>query len=193
MKDKADMMYSMYDGASHMGSQAVDKMINAYLEKSKLMARLPNEDDPSEKKVIKEQIKKQEEIIKTKAIELNEKKEDLESTPEGKIVAEAVIEARQKALNEKITENNSKKSRPKIKAVSIINLIEKKQEKREAEEKQEDRIEDKKNPKDTLLSRLSKEEKKTFSKVCEVIDNEPTLTPSYMESLKTKILKKLAK
>ena len=38
-----------------------------------------------------------------------------------------------------------------------------------------------------------KVDKKTYTIVCEVIDNEPTLTPSYMESLKMKILKKLAK
>lgn len=194
MQDKADRMYCLYDSASHMGSQAVDKLTGAYVEQSKLKARLASEDDPAEKKNIREQIKKQDEIITTKAREFIEKKESLESTSEGAIVAKTLIEAKQKALDEKIAENNTKKSKPKIKAVSISKLAEKKRkEDGKDAEKSEDGFEGNDNPKDTLLSKLSKEAKKTYRKVCEVIDNEPTLTPSYMESLKTKILKKLAK
>jgi len=194
MSDKAEKMYSLYDTASHMGSQAVDKLTTAYLKKSELSAKLSTENDPAEKKKIKEQIKVQDEVITTKAAEFQDRLENMESTTEGKIVAETLLEARQKSLNKKIEDNNSKKSKPQIKTVKITKLVEKNtQNKKDEEVKQEDKPEEIKNPKVILVSKLSKENKKAYDKVCEVIDNEPTLTPSYIESLKMKILKKLAK
>ena len=194
MAEKAENMYSLYDSASHLGSQAVDKITNAYIEKSRLKASLSMEDDPVEKKNIKEQIKAQDEIMSTKTAELKERIENLESTAEGKMVADTLIAARQKLLNKKIADNNSKKSKPHIKPVTITKLVEKsKQEKKSLEDNSKEETEKSKNPIETMFSKLSKEEKKIFNKVSEVIDNEPTLTPSYIESLKTKILKKLAK
>ena len=194
MAEKAEKMYSLYDTASHMGSQAVDKITTAYLKKSELAAKLPDENDPTEKKKIKEQIKFQEEVISTKSKEYYDRLENLESTTEGKIVAETLIEARQKLLNKKIKDNNSKKSKPQIKSVTITKLVEKNTQKpKEQDNNQDEKPEENKNPKVILVSKLSKENKKAYDKVCEVIDNEPTLTPSYIESLKMKILKKLAK
>ena len=194
MLEKAEKMYSLYDTASHMGSQAVDKITTAYLKKSELAAKLPDENDPTEKKKIKEQIKFQEEVISTKSKEYYDRLENLESTTEGKIVAETLIEARQKLLNKKIKDNNSKKSKPQIKSVTITKLVEKNTQKpKEQDNNQDEKPEENKNPKVILVSKLSKENKKAYDKVCEVIDNEPTLTPSYIESLKMKILKKLAK
>ena len=194
MAEKAEKMYSLYDAASHMGSQAVDKITTAYLKKSELAAKLPDENDPTEKKKIKEQIKFQEEVISTKSKEYYDRLENLESTTEGKIVAETLIEARQKLLNKKIKDNNSKKSKPQIKSVTITKLVEKNTQKpKEQDNNQDEKPEENKNPKVILVSKLSKENKKAYDKVCEVIDNEPTLTPSYIESLKMKILKKLAK
>lgn len=194
MKEKAENMYSLYDSASHLGSQAVDKVTNAYIEKSRLKASLSMEEDPDEKKNIKEQIKVQEEIMSTKMAELKERIEDLGSTAEGKMVADTLIAARQKQLDKRIADNNSKKSKPHIKPVAITKLVEKsKQEKKDSEDNSKEEAGKTKNPIETLFSKLSKEEKKIFNKVFEVIDNEPTLTPSYIESLKTKILKKLAK
>lgn len=194
MSDKAEKMYSLYDTASHMGSQAVDKLTTAYLKKSELSAKLSTENDPAEKKKIKEQIKVQDEVITTKAAEFQDRLENMESTTEGKIVADTLLEARQKSLNKKIEDNNSKKSKPQIKTVKITKLVEKNtQNNKDEEVKQEDKPEEIKNPKVILVSKLSKENKKAYDKVCEVIDNEPTLTPSYIESLKMKILKKLAK
>lgn len=194
MLEKAEKMYSLYDTASHMGSQAVDKITTAYLKKSELAAKLPDENDPTEKKKIKEQIKFQEEVISTKSKEYYDRLENLESTTEGKIVAETLIEARQKLLNKKIKDNNSKKSKPQIKSVTITKLVEKNTQKpKEQDNNQDEKPEENKNPKVILVSKLSKENRKAYDKVCEVIDNEPTLTPSYIESLKMKILKKLAK
>ena len=194
MLEKAEKMYSLYDTASHMGSQAVDKITTAYLKKSELAAKLPDENDPTEKKKIKKQIKFQEEVISTKSKEYYDRLENLESTTEGKIVAETLIEARQKLLNKKIKDNNSKKSKPQIKSVTITKLVEKNTQKpKEQDNNQDEKPEENKNPKVILVSKLSKENKKAYDKVCEVIDNEPTLTPSYIESLKMKILKKLAK
>lgn len=194
MAEKAEKMYSLYDTASHMGSQAVDKITAAYLKKSELAAKLTNENDPIEKKKIKEQIKVQEEVITTKSAEFQDRLENLESTSEGKIVVETLLEARQKSLNKKIEDNNSKKSKPQIKSVTITKLVEKNSQKpKEIDDKQGEKPEEIKNPKVILVSKLSKENKKAYDKVCEVIDNEPTLTPSYIESLKMKILKKLAK
>lgn len=194
MSEKAEKMYSLYDTASHMGSQAVDKITTAYLKKSELSAKLSNENDPSEKKKIKEQIKVQEEVISTKSAEFQDRLENLESTDEGKIVVETLLEARQKSLNKKIEDNNSKKSKPQIKSVTITKLVEKTTQKPKNEEsKQDEKTEEIKNPKVILVSKLTKESRKAYDKVCEVIDNEPTLTPSYIESLKMKILKKLAK
>ena len=177
-----------------MGSQAVDKITTAYLKKSELAAKLTDENDPTEKKKIKEQIKVQEEVITTKSAEFQDRLENLESTSEGKIVVETLLEARQKLLNTKIEDNNSKKSKPQIKSVTITKLVEKNTQKpKEQDNKQDEKPEEIKNPKVILVSKLSKENKKAYDKVCEVIDNEPTLTPSYIESLKMKILKKLAK
>lgn len=195
MASKAEQMYSLYDTASHMGSGTVDKITSAYIKKNELRAKLTKENDPVEKKNLKVQIKEQSEIISTKSEEFKDRLGDLESTSEGKIVAAAIIETRQKSLDKKIAENNSKKSKPHIKVVTISKLVEKEtQENINFEDnKKEEKKEDTKNPTEVLLSKLSKEEKKTFDKVCEVIDNESTLTPSYMESLKTKILKKLAR
>lgn len=195
MASKAEQMYSLYDTASHMGSGTVDKITSAYLKKNELKAKFTKENDPVEKKNLKDQIKTQQEIISTKSEEFKDRLGDLESTSEGKIVAAALIETRQKSLDKKIADNNSKKSKPHIKAVSISKLVEKETQENISFEdyKEEEKKEDNKNPTEVLLSKLTKEEKKTFDKVCEVIDNEPTLTPSYMESLKTKILKKLAK
>lgn len=194
MAEKAEKMYSLYDAASHMGSQAVDKITTAYLKKSELAAKLTDENDPTEKKKIKEQIKVQEEVITTKSAEFQDRLENLESTSEGKIVVETLLEARQKLLNTKIEDNNSKKSKPQIKSVTITKLVEKNTQKpKEQDNKQDEKPEEIKNPKVILVSKLSKENKKAYDKVCEVIDNEPTLTPSYIESLKMKILKKLAK
>lgn len=194
MAEKAERMYSLYDTASHMGSQAVDKITNAYLKKTELNAKLSQENDPAEKKNIKKQIKDQEEIISTKSAELKDRMGDLESSEEGKIVSDTLIKARQKLLDKKIADNNSKKSKPRIKSVAITKLIEKStQEKKDVDDGSQEEKEDGKNPKDTLLLRLSKEEKRFFNKICEVIDNELTLTPSYMESLKMKILRKLAR
>lgn len=194
MAEKAEKMYSLYDTASHMGSQAVDKITTAYLKKSELAAKLTDENDPTEKKKIKEQIKVQEEVISTKSKEYYDRLENLESTIEGKIVAETLIIARQKSLDKKIEDNNSKKSKPQIKSVTITKLVDKNTQKpKEHDNKQDEKPEEIKNPKVILVSKLSKEIKKAYDKVCEVIDNEPTLTPSYIESLKMKILKKLAK
>lgn len=194
MLEKAEKMYNLYDTASHMGSQAVDKITTAYLKKSELAAKLPDENDPTEKKKIKEQIKVQEEVITTKSAEFQDRRENLESTSEGKIVVESLLKARQKSLNKKIKDNNSKKSKPQIRSVTITKLVEKNTQKpKEQDNKQDEKPEDNKNPKVILVSKLSKEDKKVYDKVCEVIDNEPTLTPSYIESLKMKILKKLAK
>lgn len=194
MREKAENLYLLYDSASHMGSQAIDKIISAYLKKSDLSAKLTSETDTSEKKKIKNQIKIQDELIATKSVEFKDRLGNLESSNEGHVVAETLIEARQKTLNKKIEENNSKKSKPHIKPVEIKSLVEKKSQKdvnvleKEGEDKDTTT-----NPKMILMSKLSKENKKIFDKVCEVIDNEPTLTPSYIESLKMKILKKLVK
>lgn len=192
MAEKAGEMYSLYDSASHLGSQALDKITKAYIEQTELRAKLSNEEDSVEKKNIREQIKTQEEIITTKTAEFKERLDNMESTPEGRIVAESLIGTRQKILDKKIKENNSKKSRPHIKPVEIVKLVEKRNQKKEAGEGVED-INVSKDPRDILFSKLSKVDKKIYTIVCEVIDNEPTLTPSYMESLKMKILKKLAK
>ena len=102
MAEKAEKMYSLYDTASHLGSQALDKITNAYVKKTELRAKLSNEDDTGEKKNIREQIKSQEEILATKAVEFQERLDKLESTPEGIIVAETLIKTRQKKLDQKI-------------------------------------------------------------------------------------------
>ena len=192
MAEKAEKMYSLYDTASHLGSQALDKITNAYVKKTELRAKLSNEDDTGEKKNIREQIKSQEEILATKAVEFQERLDKLESTPEGIIVAETLIKTRQLKFDQTIKENNSKKSKPHIKPVEISKLVEKGNQKKDIEEGQEHK-EEPKDPREILFSKLSKVDKKTYIIVCEVIDNEPTLTPSYIESLKMKILKKLAK
>ena len=106
MAEKAEKMYSLYDTASHLGSQALDKITNAYVKKTELRAKLSNEDDTGEKKNIREQIKSQEEILATKAVEFQERLDKIESTPEGIIVAETLIKTRQKKLDQKIKENN---------------------------------------------------------------------------------------
>lgn len=194
MSDKAESLYSLYDSASHMGSQAVDKLTSAYLKKSELKAKLLKETDPEEKKSISKQIKDQDTIVSTKAEELQERLENLGSTKEGKIIAETVLEARQKALDKKIEDNNSKKSKPQIKTVSISNLVEKHtQEKPIKENVVEEEPPTYKSPQTVLISKLSKWGRKAYDKVCEVIENEPTLTPSYVETLKLKILKKLVR
>lgn len=194
MAEKAEMMYSLYDNASHMGSQAVDKITSAYLKKYELNASLDKEDDPIEKKNIRHQIKEQEEIISAKTAELNDRIEDLTSSSEGKLVADTLIEARQKILDKKIADNNSKKNKPHIRPVKISKLVEKSKFESKNTRDNLDNIEDEpKNPNEHFFSKLTKEERRTYNKVCEVIDNEPTLTPSYIESLKAKILKKLVK
>ncbi len=194
MAEKAEIMYSLYDNASHMGSQAVDKITSAYLKKYELNASLDKEDDPIEKKNIRHQIKEQEEIISAKTAELNDRIEDLTSTSEGKLVADTIIKARQKILDKKIADNNSKKTKPHIRPVKISKLVEKSKFESKNTRDNLDKIEDEpKNPNEHLFSKLTKEERRTYNKVCEVIDNEPTLTPSYIESLKAKILKKLVK
>lgn len=194
MSDKAESLYSLYDSASHMGSQAVDKLTSAYLKKSELKAKLLKETDPEEKKSISKQIKDQNTIVSTKAEELQERLENLGSTKEGKIIAETVLEARQKALDKKIEDNNSKKSKPQINTVSISNLVEKHtQEKPIKENVVEEEPPTYKSPQTVLISKLSKWGRKAYDKVCEVIENEPTLTPSYVETLKLKILKKLVR
>lgn len=195
MAEKAEQLYSLYDSASHMGSQAVDKLTSAYLKKSELKAKLSKETDPDEKKSIGKQIKEQESILTTKAEELQERLDSLGSTEEGKIIANTVLGARQKALDKKIEDNNAKKSKPQIKTVSISKLVEKNT---QENPKKHDILEDHKveplnSPQTILATKLSKWGKKVYDKVCEVIDNEPTLTPSYVESLKLKILKKLAR
>ena len=192
MAEKAEKMYSLYDTASHLGSQALDKITTAYFKRTELRAKLSSEDDSGEKKNIREQIKSQDEILATKAVEFQERLDKIESTPEGIIVAETLIKTRQKKLDQKIKENNSKRSKPHIKPVEISKLVEKGNQKKDIEEGQEHK-EEPKDPWEILFSKLSKVDKKTYTIVCEVIDNEPTLTPSYMESLKMKILKKLAK
>lgn len=194
MADKADSLYTLYDSASHLGSQAVDKLTSAYIKKSELKAKLASEDDPEEKKSLNEQIKVQEEIMQTKASEFQDRLGGLETSTEGKIVAETLLDARQKALEKKISENNSKKSKPQIRAITISKLVEKKtKDKKENEEKEEGKPEEVKDPKITLIAKLSKESRKVYSKVCDVIDNEATLTPSYIETLKLKILNKLVR
>ena len=194
MAEKAEKLYSLYDSASHMGSQAVDKLTSAYIKKSELNTKLSKETDSEEKKRIKEKIKEQDEISISKAAELQERLEGLKATSEGEIIAEAVLGARQKAFEQKILDNNAKKSKPQIKATTISKLVEKNSsEKAKKEDKQEDKPRDEKDPKVALVSKLSKWGRKTYNKVCEVIDNEPALTPSYVESLKLKILKKLAR
>ncbi len=192
MAEKAEKIYSLYDTASHLGSQALDKITTAYFKRTELRAKLSSEDDSGEKKNIREQIKSQDEILATKAVEFQERLDKIESTPEGIIVAETLIKTRQKKLDQKIKENNSKRSKPHIKPVEISKLVEKGNQKKDIEEGQEHK-EEPKDPWEILFSKLSKVDKKTYTIVCEVIDNEPTLTPSYMESLKMKILKKLAK
>ncbi len=192
MAEKAEIMYSLYDNASHFGSQAIDKINTAYIKRAELRAKLSNEDDFGEKKNIREQIKSQEEILTTKAVEFQERLDKMKSTPEGIIVAETLIKTRQKKLDQKIKENNANKSKPRIKPVEISKLVEKGNQKKDLEEGQEHK-EEPKDPKEILFCKLSKSDKKIYNKVCEVIDNEPTLAPSYMESLKMKILKKLVR
>ena len=164
------------------------------MKKTELNAKLSKETDPEEKKNIKKQIKLQDDILTTKASELQERLEGLEATTEGKIIADTVLGARQKALDKKIEDNNAKKSKPQIKNITISKLVEKNtQKKTEKENIVEDNTESYNSPHAALVSKLSKWGKKVYDKVCEVIDNESTLTPSYVESLKLKILKKLAR
>ena len=195
MADKADQLYSLYDSASHMGSQAIDKLTSAYWKKSELKAKLSKETDPNEKKIISKQIKEQESILSTKSGELQERLENLDSTEEGKIIAHTVLGARQKAFEKKIDDNNSKKSKPQIKNVSISELVEKsiQENPHDTDIIEDNRANNPNSPQTILISKLSKWGKKAYDKVCEVIDNEQTLTPSYIETLKLKILKKLAR
>ena len=197
MLEKAENLYNLYDSASHMGSSAIDKLTKAHISKAELKDKLSKENDPAEKKILKKQIREQEEIIKNKSVELNDKLEKLDSTSEGKIVAEAVVKARQKALDVKIDENNEKKNKPQIKKVDIVKLAEKNNSATkgtdESEETGDNEIEKTLTPQEQLYSTLTKEKKKIYGKICDVIENEKSLTPSLIESLKMKILKKIAK
>lgn len=191
MKDKAEFLYSLYDKASHMGSQAVDKLTAAYLKKSDLAEKLKAEIDDTEKKEIKSQIKEQEQIIETKAGELKDRMATLQETNEGRIIADAVIQTRQNNLEKKIDDNNSKKNKPKIRKTTIEKLVEKHA--CNEQQKEGDSVAEPVDPKTELLSKLSKEQRSVYQKTCDVIDNEPTLTPSYIETIKMKILKRIAK
>lgn len=194
MADKSDQLYSLYDSASHIGSGTIDKITKAYTKQSELKDKLVKESDPQEKKDLKRQIKEQESIIKSKSADFHNKLEEMNSSTEGKIIVKAVIEARQKSLDEKIENNNSKRNKTQIKKVDIVKLADKKHSKDdESEEKEDNENEKPKDPKDLLVSKLNKERKIIYEKICEIIENEPTLTPSYVESLKMKILKKIAK
>lgn len=187
MKAKAEKLKSLYDNASHLGSQTIDKITDAYIKMARLRAKL-EEADSTEKKEINSQLKEQKDTIAIKSNECKERIKALEETEEGKVVANAVLEARQKALDKKIDENNAKKSKPKVKKTTITQLIEAKA---KAEPPADSVVA--KDPKEEFVSKLSKEAKKFYKSFCSVIDNEPALVPSLTESLKLKILKKLAK
>lgn len=191
MKDKAEFLYSLYDRASHMGSQAVDKLTAAYLKKSELTARLNSTTDASDKKDIRARIHEQDKIIETKAGELIDRKSTLQETDEGRMIADAVIQTRQSNLEKKIEDNNSKKNKPKIRKTTIEKLVEKHSS--DEKTKEEEPTPEPQDPKMVLLSKLSREQRTVYQKTCDVIDNEPTLTPSYIEALKMKILKRIAK
>lgn len=191
MKEKAEALYSLYNDASHMGSQAVDKLTGAYLKKASLSASLAATTDPEEKKQIREQIKVQSDIIETKATELQDRLNSLQDTDEGKIVAETVIQTRERIFEDKIKENNSKQSKPKIRRTTISKLVENNVSNESPSNN--DESPKPKDPKADLLCRLTREQKAIYNKVCDVIDNESRLNPSYIETLKMKILKKIAK
>lgn len=191
IKDKAESLYTLYDKASHMGSQAIDKLTGAYIKKASLSATLSTTTDSEEKKQIREQIKLQNDIITTKANELNERLNSLEDTEEGKIVAQTLIETRDKVFNDKIKDNNTKPNKPKIKKTTIVKLVEKNAS--EDSPTPYDEQQESKDPRAELLLKLTKEQKNIYNKICDVIDNERALTPAQIDSLKMKILKKIAK
>lgn len=174
-----------------MGSQAVDKLTAAYLKKSNLTEKLKSEVDTAEKKEIKAQIKEQQQIIETKAGELKDRMKSLQETDDGRIIVEAVLQTRQNNLEKKIEDNNSKKNKPKIKKTTIEKLVET----HALDEKQKDdgSTPEPVDPKLILLSKLSKVQRSVYQKTCDVLDNESTLTPSHIETLKLKILKRIIK
>ena len=190
MREQADKLYSLYDKASHLGSQAVDKITSAYLRKSELSSKLASESDPEDKKEIREQIRVQEQIISTKSDELQDRLTAMEATEEGKIIAESVLQSRQSSFEKKVEDKNRKnKSGKSIKRTTITKIVESNNN-GETVPATPDTPTD---PRAKLLMKLSKEQKATYNKICEVIEQEPTLTPTYIENLKFKILKRLAK
>lgn len=190
MKEQAEKLYFLYDKASHLGSQAVDKITSAYLRKSELSSRLATESDLENKKEIREQIRIEEQIISTKSGELQDRLTTLKATEEGKIIAETVLQSRQNSFEKKVEKKNKKnKSGKRIKRTTIAKIIESNNNSNAVSTTTDTPTD----PRTKFLMKLSKEQKATYSKICEVIEQEPTLTPTYIENLKLKILKRLAK
>lgn len=201
MSDKANDLYSLYDSASHMGSGAIDKLTNAHTKIEELKGNLANETDEREIKQIKKQITEQKKILADKAKEFEAYKKELSEIPGGEKVVDAVLEGRQEKLDSKIhkkKKSNSVSNNVDIKKI-IKEQITKANKSNDKSESESDDSENSKNseepqdPKASFMSKLSREQKKFYEKVCKVIDNEPSLTPSIIESLKMKILKKIAR
>ena len=109
LKSKLKELHEVYDGMSKIGSQYLNKISAAYLEKQKKMIELKSETDRQKKKEIREEIKAQETIIQDKTKELASKVDTLKSHEGGDALYGSITRHTESLLKQKIDEHNSQK------------------------------------------------------------------------------------
>lgn len=195
LKSKLKELHEVYDGMSKIGSQCLNKISAAYLEKQKKMIELKSETDRQKKKELREEIKVQETIIQDKTKELTSKVDTLKSHEGGDALYGSITRHTESLLKQKIDEHNSQKKNDtrskKIKNTDLTTIIE------SVDTTADPVVEEEPitilSPVDEYISTLDKNGKKIFSKLKDVLNSEKMLTPDMVNKIMESLVKKLKK